>query len=48
MVTEFLGMSPSTVFVEEELETAILNNLQKFLLELDKGFSFVERQKQMK
>ena len=45
MVTEFLGMSPSTAFVEEELETAILNNLQKFLLELGKGFSFVERQK---
>lgn len=45
MVTEFLGMSPNKAFVEEELETAILNNLQKFLLELGKGFSFVERQK---
>lgn len=45
MVTEFLGMSPTKAFVEEELETAILNNLQKFLLELGKGFSFVERQK---
>lgn len=43
MVTEFLGMSPNKAFVEEELETAILNNLQKFLLELGKGFSFVER-----
>ena len=45
MVTEFLGMSQVKAFVEEELETAILNNLQKFLLELGKGFSFVERQK---
>ena len=45
MVTEFLGMSPTKAFVEDELETAILNNLQKFLLELGKGFSFVERQK---
>ena len=45
MVTEFLGMSPTKAFVEKELETAILNNLQNFLLELGKGFSFVERQK---
>lgn len=45
VVAEFLGMSPAKAFVESELETAILNNLQKFLLELGKGFSFVERQK---
>ena len=45
VVAEFLGMSPTKAFVESELETAILNNLQKFLLELGKGFSFVERQK---
>lgn len=45
VVAEFLGMSPSKSFVENELEMAILDNLQKFLLELGKGFSFVERQK---
>lgn len=45
VVAEFLGMSPTKAFVESELEAAILNNLQKFLLELGKGFSFVERQK---
>lgn len=45
VVAEFLGMSPAKSFVESELETAILDNLQKFLLELGKGFSFVERQK---
>lgn len=45
LVAEFLGMSPSYSFVENELEKAILDNLQKFLLELGKGFSFVERQK---
>ncbi len=45
VVAEFLGMSPTKAFVESELETAILTNLEKFLLELGKGFSFVERQK---
>lgn len=45
VVAEFLGMSPTKAFVESELETAILDNLEKFLLELGKGFSFVERQK---
>lgn len=45
VVAEFLGMSPTKSFVESELETAILSNLEKFLLELGKGFSFVERQK---
>lgn len=45
VVAEFLGMSPTKAFVESELETAILGNLEKFLLELGKGFSFVERQK---
>ena len=45
LVAEFLGMSPTKSFVESELEGAILNNLEQFLLELGKGFSFVERQK---
>lgn len=45
VVAEFLGMSPTKAFVESELESAILTNLEKFLLELGKGFSFVERQK---
>lgn len=45
VVAEFLGIAPTKAFIETELETAILNNLEKFLLELGKGFSFVERQK---
>lgn len=45
VVAEFLGMSTTKAYVESELESAILNNLEKFLLELGKGFSFVERQK---
>lgn len=45
LVTEFLGIGPAKSYQEKELETAILNKLEKFLLELGKGFSFVERQK---
>ncbi len=44
-VAEFIGLSPNSDFTESELETAIIGNLQKFLLELGKGFSFVARQK---
>ncbi|MBC7424801.1 MAG: DUF1016 family protein, partial [Ferruginibacter sp.] len=31
-------------YTEAELETALIDNLQKFLLELGKGYAFVERQ----
>ena len=44
-VTEFIGLAPNSDFSETELEGAIIGNLQKFLLELGKGFSFVARQK---
>lgn len=44
-VAEFIGLSPNSDFTESELESAIIGNLQKFLLELGKGFSFVARQK---
>lgn len=44
-VAEFIGLSPNSDFSETELEGAIIGNLQKFLLELGKGFSFVARQK---
>jgi len=43
-VLEFLDVPEDMVGKETELETAIINNLQRFLLELGKGFSFVERQ----
>ena len=45
IVTEFLGIAPNKSFLETELEKAILAKLENFLLELGKGFSFVERQK---
>lgn len=44
-VAEFIGLSLNSDFTESNLESAIIGNLQKFLLELGKGFSFVARQK---
>ncbi|HPX61074.1 MAG TPA: PDDEXK nuclease domain-containing protein [Deltaproteobacteria bacterium] len=46
-VLEFLGIPQSELLYEKELETALLEHLQKFLLELGKGFSFVARQKRI-
>lgn len=43
-VLEFLGISEESGYSERELEQRIINNLQKFLLELGKGFAFVARQ----
>jgi predicted nuclease of restriction endonuclease-like (RecB) superfamily len=47
MVIEFLGMPESHQLVESKLEEALLGNLQKFLLELGKGFAFVARQERL-
>ena len=46
-VLEFLGLNPNDDFYESELEQALITHLQKFLLELDRGFSFVARQKRI-
>jgi predicted nuclease of restriction endonuclease-like (RecB) superfamily len=43
-VLEFLNLKSNTDFYEQELEQAIIDKLQEFLLELGKGFSFVARQ----
>lgn len=43
-VLEFLGLGERKEFKESQLEQAIINHLQKFLLELGRGFSFVGRQ----
>jgi len=43
-VTEFLDVPEDLKGKETLLETALINNMQKFLLELGKGFSFVDRQ----
>lgn len=44
-VLEFLGLEPNSSFFESDLEQALIEHLQKFLLELGRGFSFVSRQK---
>ena len=43
-ILEFLGLPEKPEYSENELETKIIDNLQKFLLELGKGFTFVGRQ----
>jgi len=46
-ILEFLGLEEETRFSENRLETAIINKLEDFLLELGKGFTFVARQKRI-
>ncbi|MDX1904697.1 MAG: PDDEXK nuclease domain-containing protein [Thermonemataceae bacterium] len=43
-IFEFLGLSPDIKNTEFAIETAIIDHIQKFLLELGKGFAFVARQ----
>lgn len=43
-VFEFLELPRESIIKERALESKLINNLQKFLLELGKGFSFVARQ----
>ena len=44
VIAEFLGFPQNTDFTESELEKSILSNLQKFMMELGKGYAFVARQ----
>jgi len=46
-VLDFLDLPESHQLRERDLETAILDKLQQFLLELGKGFAFIARQKRM-
>ncbi len=47
MCLEFLGLEQKSHYYEKDLEQAIIDNLQKFLLELGNGFSFVSRQQRI-
>jgi predicted nuclease of restriction endonuclease-like (RecB) superfamily len=47
VVLEFLNLPVSHRLAETDLETALINNLQAFLLELGKGFAFVSRQERI-
>ena len=44
---DFTGLDENSLYSESDLETAIINNLQNFLLEMGKGFTFVARQKRI-
>ena len=44
-VMEFLQIKPDTRVYESDIEQALIDHLQQFLLELGRGFSFVSRQK---
>ena len=46
-ILDFLGLESRSSYSEEELETAIIDQLEAFLLELGKGFTFVARQKRI-
>lgn len=43
-ILEFMGIKDDNRIIERDVETGIINHLQKFLLELGKGFCFVDRQ----
>lgn len=44
VIGEFLGFTADSSFRESELEQSIIDNLERFLLEMGKGFAFVARQ----
>jgi len=47
MVMEFLGLKRKAAYYEKDLEGALIDNLQDFMLELGNGFSFVARQRRL-
>ena len=44
MLVEFLGLHQDAAFTETKLERAILNHLERFLMEMGKGYALVSRQ----
>lgn len=42
-IAEFMGLKPDAKYNESQLEQALIDNLEKFILELGRGFAFVER-----
>ena len=45
MVADFLNFKRNTKHSESDLEQALIDNLEQFIMELGRGFAFVERQK---
>ena len=48
VVLEFLGLPEDTSLAESKLESAIINNLEKFLMEMGKGYALVARQQHIR
>ena len=48
IIAEFLGLPQNPVYSESKLETAIIDHLQTFIMELGKGYAFVARQQHIK
>ena len=48
VVAEFLGMQEDISYHESDLEQCIIDNLQKFMMELGKGYAFVARQQHIR
>jgi predicted nuclease of restriction endonuclease-like (RecB) superfamily len=46
-ILEFLDLKENKTYYESDIEQGLIDNLQEFLLELGKGFSFVARQKRI-
>ena len=46
-ILEFLDLKENKAYHEKDIEQGLIDNLQEFLLELGKGFSFVARQKRI-
>lgn len=44
VVAEFLGFPSDTTYSERDLETAIIDHLQQFIMEMGRGFAFLKRQ----
>jgi len=47
IILEFVGIKPNSNYYESDLEQALINHLQEFLLELGNGFAFVARQRRI-
>ena len=48
VIAEFLGLSTNSDFSETKLESSIITHIQKFVMELGKGYAFVARQQHIK
>ena len=47
VIAEFMGLSEDNTYQESDLESAIITHLQKFLMDLGKGYAFVARQQRI-